>query len=133
MALKDFSTRSRVLAREASSGKFPGISPEDIKLTWAKRFAGDEISSLVIAKRTLARRIAKHEVLSLEETDRALRLARIATEADRVFANPKKADLWLRTPLKSLSGQTPLSLLKSEEGALVVEEILGQIDYGIFV
>jgi putative toxin-antitoxin system antitoxin component (TIGR02293 family) len=132
LAHKSFSTHLQAVKRDAATGQFIMLSPKDIKTTWAARFAGDELDVLVIPKRTLARRNANHEELSPEETDKALRLARIATEADRVFANIKKADLWLRTPLQRLSGQTPLALLKSEAGALLVEEILGQIDHGMF-
>jgi putative toxin-antitoxin system antitoxin component (TIGR02293 family) len=132
LARKNFTSYLQSVKRDAATGQFLMLSPKDIKTTWAARFAGDEIDSLVIPKRTLARRNARHEELSPEETDKALRLARIATEADRVFANSKKADSWLRTPLARLSGHTPLELLKSEAGAQIVEEILGQIDHGMF-
>jgi putative toxin-antitoxin system antitoxin component (TIGR02293 family) len=99
---------------------------------WNSRFSAEEIDELVIPKRTLVRRRANHEALSPEETDKALRLARISTEADRVFGNPQTASRWLRKPLASFAGQTPLDLLKSETGALAVDEVLGQIDHGIF-
>ena len=56
----------------------------------ARHFSAGEIEQLVISKRTLARRRANKENLSLEEADRALRLARISAEADRVFGNPQK-------------------------------------------
>ena len=59
-------------------------------------------------------------------------LARITSEADRVFGDKKIADRWLRQPLASFLGQKPLQLLKTEHGALAVDEILGQIDHGIF-
>lgn len=90
------------------------------------------MEELIIPRRTLARRKAQRENLTLEEADKALRLARIASEADRVFGNQAKADHWLRAPQSRLNGKTPLSLLKSEAGAIVVEEMLGQIDHGMF-
>jgi putative toxin-antitoxin system antitoxin component (TIGR02293 family) len=132
VALKTLSSRLQAVKRDAATGRFEQLSPDDIRTGWQKRFASEELESLVIPRRTLARRKARHEDLTPEETDKALRLARIAAEADRVFANQEKADRWLRTPLRRLSGQTPLSLLRSEAGALVVEEILGQIDHGMF-
>ena len=100
---------------------------------WARRFSQSEIEDLIIPKRTLARRKAGNEPLNSEETDRAYRLARISAEADRVFANPDKADRWLRTPTRARGGKAPLALLKSEAGARVVEELLGQIDHGMFI
>ena len=108
------------------------IEAADIK-SWATHFSASEIERLVIPKRTLARRTSKSEPLSPEETDKALRLARIGAEADRVFGDHQKASRWLRKPNPALSGQAPLELLATEIGALAVDELLGQIDHGMFV
>lgn len=106
------------------------------KTTFIKRltqlgFSEPEIYSLVVAKRTLARRQAADEPLTIEETDKALRLERIATLADRVFGDHGKAQRWLRKPKSSLSGETPIAYLVSESGARVVEEMLYRIDHGM--
>jgi len=114
------------------SGKTATLKLDELS-RWTARFSNEEIGALVIPKRTLARRKAKHETLTLEETDKALRLARISSEADRVFGDPEKSARWLRQPNSALSGQTPLELLKSETGAIAVNELLGQIDHGMFV
>jgi putative toxin-antitoxin system antitoxin component (TIGR02293 family) len=100
---------------------------------WITRFSADEIDALIIPKRTLARRKAAREKLTIEETDKALRLARIVAEADRVFGNPEKSSRWLRRPNAALGNLTPLDLLKSETGARAVDDLLGQIDHGMFV
>jgi len=91
-----------------------------------------ELSELVVPKRTLARRRAENELLTVEETDKALRLTRIATLAEKVFGDPTKAHRWLRKPKRSLSGDTPLAYLASENGARVVEEMLCRIEHGIY-
>ncbi|RJF64213.1 MbcA/ParS/Xre antitoxin family protein [Rhodopseudomonas palustris] len=52
--------------------------------------------------------------------------------ADRVFADPAKAEGWLNRPNRALSGQRPIDLLRDELGAAVVREELEQIDHGIF-
>jgi putative toxin-antitoxin system antitoxin component (TIGR02293 family) len=96
-------------------------------------FTRDEIAQIVIPKRTLARRIAKKEPLTVEETDRVLRLARIGAEAQRVFGNPEKAGRWLRKPSRALAGRTPISLLKSETGAQIVQDLLNQLAHGMFI
>ena len=70
---------------------------------------------------------------SSEETDKAVRLARISAEADRVFGSTEKSARWLRKTNAALSGQIPLDLLRSETGALAGEVLLGQIDHGMFV
>src|SRR6266545_1470926 len=48
-------------------------------------YSDEEIWALVVPKRTLARRVAGNEPLTVEETDKALRLERVAAVAERVF------------------------------------------------
>jgi putative toxin-antitoxin system antitoxin component (TIGR02293 family) len=91
-----------------------------------------EISDLIIAPRTLKHRRSRGEALSHEEADRVVRMARIVNQADRVFANHDKALLWLRSPDDRLENRTPLSMLKTESGGRLVEEMLWQIDEGIY-
>ena len=95
-------------------------------------YSEDEIFALVVPKRTLARRKAADEPLTVEETDKALRLARIAVQAERVFGEPEKAHRWLRKAKRELKGETPLAYLASEAGARVVEEMLHRIEHGMF-
>ena len=122
----------RALDAARGEGELPDLTVRSLG-PWSRRFSQVEIEDLIIPKRTLARRKASNEPLSSEETDRAYRLARISAETDRVFANPDKADRWLRTPTPALGGRAPLELLKTEAGACVVEELLGQIDHGMFI
>jgi len=95
-------------------------------------YSDEEIFTLVVPKRTLARRRAADEPLTVEETDKALRLARIAVQAERVFGEPEKAHRWLRKAKRELKGETPLAYLASEAGARVVEEMLHRIEHGLF-
>lgn len=118
--------------RNVASGRMEQTASNDLKSIFGKRFHADEIGDLVIPHRTMVRRIARKESLTREETDKAMRLARVVSEADRVFGSTDKSDRWLRTPIKRMANQTPLELLRSEAGALLVNEILGQIDHGMF-
>jgi putative toxin-antitoxin system antitoxin component (TIGR02293 family) len=95
-------------------------------------YSEDEIFALVVPKRTLARRRAARERLTVEETDKALRLERVAMQAERVFGVPEKAHRWLRKGKRELQGETPLAYLASEAGARIVEEMLFRIEHGIF-
>jgi putative toxin-antitoxin system antitoxin component (TIGR02293 family) len=95
-------------------------------------YSDEEIWALVVPKRTFARRVAKREPLTVEETDRALRLERIAALADRVFGNPEKAHRWMRKPKNMLGGRTPVDFLATESGARQVEEKLYRIEHGMF-
>jgi putative toxin-antitoxin system antitoxin component (TIGR02293 family) len=95
-------------------------------------YSEEEIFALVVPKRTLARRKAANEPLTIEETDKLLRLERIAVQAERTFGDPAKAYRWLRKPKRALSGETPLAYLASEAGARTVEGMLTRIEHGMF-
>jgi putative toxin-antitoxin system antitoxin component (TIGR02293 family) len=95
-------------------------------------YSDNEIWMLVVPKRTLARRVASKEPLTVEETDKALRLERVAALAKRVFGDPQKAYRWLRKPKRMLRGATPVAFLASETGARTVEEMLYRIEHGMF-
>jgi putative toxin-antitoxin system antitoxin component (TIGR02293 family) len=92
----------------------------------------DEIYTYVLPRRTLVHRRSKQEPLTHEESDRAVRIARITSLAEEVFGNDAKAARWLRKSKQRFDGRTPLDLLRTESGARLVEEMLLQLDYGIF-
>ena len=95
-----------------------------------KAFTEEEIYHLVAPKRTFARRQANKQPLTVEETDKALRLARIAKLAHSVFSDADKAGRWMRKPKTSLGGVAPVTYLASENGARLVEDMLYRIDAG---
>jgi putative toxin-antitoxin system antitoxin component (TIGR02293 family) len=105
-------------------------APPALRSLEARGYSQDEIFSLVVPKRTFARRVKRREPLTVEETDRALRLARVAELAERIFGDKEKAHRWLRKPNLALGRATPLTYLASEAGARMVEEMLWQIDSG---
>ena len=113
-------------------GKQLQIKPADFA-AFQSFYNKDEIEELVIPKRTLARRTAGKTPLTTDETDKAVRLARIAVEAERTFGNAEKAGRWLRRETPALSGKAPIDLLGTETGSRIVEELLGQIDHGMFI
>ena len=84
-----------------------------------------------ISERTFQRRKLDHKPLSASESDRVLRIARVAERAERVFASPDKARRWLSSP-HSLLGRAPLELLGTDAGARAVEDELVRIDFGDF-
>ena len=96
-------------------------------------FAPGEIHDLIVPARTLKHRKAKKQDLSPEETDRAVRLAKITELAYKTFGNKDKAFRWLRQTNERLNGRTPLDVLRTEVGGELVEQMLYQIDEGIYV
>lgn len=92
----------------------------------------DEIHALIIPRRTLTHRRHRREPLSREESDRAVRVARLTALAETVFGDRDRAFRWLRAPKRRFEGKPPLALLVTEAGTRLVEEMLYQIDDGIF-
>jgi len=90
-----------------------------------------EVYALVLPRRTLIHRRAKHQLLTRDESDKAVRLARIAALAEEIFGDEEKAFRWLRKPKRRFDSRTPLEMLATEAGARLVEELLYQIDDGM--
>jgi putative toxin-antitoxin system antitoxin component (TIGR02293 family) len=91
----------------------------------------DEIYSLIVPRRTLTHRRARREALSREESDRAVRLARLAALAEHVFGDSERAWRWLRAPKRQFEARSPLQFMATEAGAHLVEELLHRIDEGM--
>jgi|SRR6187402_323428 len=91
-----------------------------------------EIAAIVISPRSLKHREASGGLLTLEQTDRVLRVGRILEMATRIFANAEKALRWLRMPDDRLQSRAPLQMLVTEAGGRLVEKMLWQIDEGIY-
>jgi|SRR5579872_4306352 len=89
-----------------------------------------EIETFVIPQRTRRHRADKKQALTVEESDRAVRLLRIQTLAEDTFADKDKANRWLRRILSELGNETPMLIAQTEAGARVIETILGKIAWG---
>lgn len=91
-----------------------------------------EIYDVVIPARTLKHRRSRRESLTRDESDKLARLIRIYDQAVRVLGEKEKALHWLRKPLRRFAGRSPLEMLRTEFGARMAEEMLGQMDHGMF-
>lgn len=99
------------------------------KIRISGRFTEKELQT-VIPSRTLRHRRTKRERLTVEESDKAIRLLRIQTLADTAFGNTRKADRWLRRSHAAFGGTTPLEMAAMEAGARIVETVLAKIAWG---
>jgi putative toxin-antitoxin system antitoxin component (TIGR02293 family) len=90
-----------------------------------------EVYQLIVPRRTLAHRVSRHQPLSREESDKAVRVARITTMAERAFGAAEKSWRWLRKPKRRFEGRSPLEMLATEAGARLVEEMISQFEYGM--
>ena len=114
------------LARAVELG-FPTATMDALR----KRGVTDrDIATLIIKPRTLSHRRAKRSRLTVEESDRAVRFARVRALAEEAFADRHKADLWLHRELSVLDGRRPIDLIRTQVGARMVEELLASIAWG---
>lgn len=70
--------------------------------------------------------------LTLVESNRLYRLARMKSRATQVLGSAEKAEQWLARPNPALGGETPVSLLDTDINARQVERVLGRIEHGVF-
>ncbi|HXW83613.1 MAG TPA: antitoxin Xre/MbcA/ParS toxin-binding domain-containing protein, partial [Candidatus Binataceae bacterium] len=87
---------------------------------------------LGIPQRTMTRRRSHGARLTVAESDRAVRLARIYALARETIGDERKAVEWLGTPNRALGGDRPFDLLDTDVGAHAVEDVLGRIAYGVY-
>ena len=59
------------------------------------------------------------------------RIAPFRQTATLIFGDAEKADRWMRTRNRVLEA-TPIDLLKTDEGAEMVETVLHRIEHGVF-
>jgi putative toxin-antitoxin system antitoxin component (TIGR02293 family) len=91
-----------------------------------------DIYEVVIPARTLKHRRARQEALSADESDKLARLVRVFDQAVSVFGDAERAREWLGKPKRRFEGRTPMQMLRTEVGGRMVEEMLGQIEHGMF-
>lgn len=87
---------------------------------------------LGIPQRTMTRRLSQRTRLTMAESDRTVRLARIYAGAVEMIGDEERAVRWLFTPNRALGGERPLNRLDTDVGAREVEDVLGRIAYGVY-
>jgi len=92
-----------------------------------------DIYEVVIPARTLKHRRDRKEPLNLDESDKFAPLVRVYEFTVKVFGEKEKALRWLSKPKHRFAERTPIQMLRTELGGRMVEEMLVQIDEGMFV
>jgi len=91
-----------------------------------------DLLEVVIPARTLKHRRQRKEPLNLDESDRLARVARLYELALKVFGDAEKARRWLSKPKERFRESSPVEMMRTELGGRQVEEMLYQIDEGMF-
>lgn len=106
-----------------------GLTTEAVRRLAALGLSQRDLA-FIIPARTFTHREERSERLTPDESDRALRLARILAIGEIVFGDQDRALKWLTTEKRQFNAITPLGMLRTEIGARLVEEMLWQIDEG---
>lgn len=99
-------------------------SPKNLSKRYVK---GSDLFDKVAREQKVLKRVSLH--LSDEPESGVQEVIDRATE---VIGNREDAMRWLGTPVRGLDFATPISLLTTEEGAERVNDILGQMEHGIW-
>jgi putative toxin-antitoxin system antitoxin component (TIGR02293 family) len=87
-----------------------------------------QLMNRIVPEATFKRR---RERLSLAESERTERIARVMAGAEFVWGGRSDARRFMTTPHPALRGRTPLESALTELGARQVEEILDKIFHGL--
>jgi putative toxin-antitoxin system antitoxin component (TIGR02293 family) len=69
--------------------------------------------------------------LSVDESEKTKRLARVLAAAEYVWDDREKAREWMSKPHRELNGRTPLEVARTELGARRVEDLLDKLHFGL--
>jgi putative toxin-antitoxin system antitoxin component (TIGR02293 family) len=115
--------------REAVEG---GLTIEALEKTvrrvLGKGRAATELKHRIVPKTTLQRRRGR---LSVAESERLERLARMTALAEEVWESPELAHEFLTSPQPQLGGECPVDLARSDLGTREVEELLFKLEYSL--
>ena len=109
-----------------------------VPLATLSRFAEEsglpmrDLYPVIIAARTLKHRRERNEALSRDESDKLARVVRLFRMAIHTFGEPARATRWFRSSKERFGGRSPLAMLSTEMGGRMVEELIIQIDEGMF-
>lgn len=108
---------------------FPfGVLECVMKLTNMTREEAETV--IALPARTFTRR-KQAKQLHPVESDRLLRVARVAAHAISVLGSSEKAAQWLHRPNRGLGGRSPMMYLDTDIGAEQVDDVLTRLEHGV--
>ena len=89
--------------------------------------------ALGISARTLRRQSdAPEKTMPADLASKAWLFAETLAKATEVFGSKDEAELWMSKPAMGLDGQKPIDLLQTVQGAELVNDFLGRLEYGVY-
>ena len=93
----------------------------------------DVAKVLGVSTRTLRRQTeAPEKQMPADLASKAWLFAETLAKATEVFGGKEPAEQWMSRPAMGLSGQRPIDLLQTVQGAELVSDFLTRLEYGVY-
>jgi putative toxin-antitoxin system antitoxin component (TIGR02293 family) len=86
----------------------------------------------VSTRTTQRHKSAPDALLSEEQSGRTWKFAEILGKATEVLGSQEEAEHWLASPAIGLNQHCPINLLSTPKGTELVENLLTQMEYGVY-
>jgi putative toxin-antitoxin system antitoxin component (TIGR02293 family) len=117
---------------ELESAVSAGLPKRSLERLSARLYADRRVASAykfrVVPQATWKRRTRR---LSVDESERTERLARVLAHAEYVWDDRQQAREWMSKPHRELNNRTPLDIARTELGARRIEDLLDKLFYGL--
>ena len=118
--------------RELESAVSAGLPKRSLERLSARLYEDRRVASAykfkVVPAATWKRRVRR---LSVDESERTERLARVLAQAEYMWDDRGQAREWMNKPHRELGDMTPLEVARTELGARRVEDLLDKLFYGL--
>lgn len=108
----------------------------------AKASMNHLLQQIDISQKEMARllHLSVRTIQRMKETDKLpaaasgqlIEIAKVFTKAREVLGDEKKVQIWLKSSIQALDGESPINLLDTPTGIQWVLDILGRIEYGVY-
>lgn len=93
----------------------------------------DIAKTLGISARTLRRQSeAPGKRMPADLASKTWLFAETLAKATEIFGGKEEAELWMARPAMGLDGQKPIDLMRTVQGAELVHDFLGRLEYGVY-
>jgi len=117
---------------ELESAVSAGLPKRSLERLSARLYEDHRVASAykfkVVPQATWKRRTKR---LSVDESEKTERLARVLAAAEHVWDDREQAREWMSKPHRELNGQSPLEAARTELGARRVESLLDKLYFGL--
>ncbi|MGC2662160.1 MAG: antitoxin Xre/MbcA/ParS toxin-binding domain-containing protein [Bryobacteraceae bacterium] len=117
---------------ELESAVSAGLPKRSLERLSARLYDDRRVASAykfkVVPQATWKRRAKR---LSVDESERTERLARVLAHAEYVWDDREQAREWMSKPHRELQNSSPIEVARTELGARRVEDLLDKLFYGL--